>query len=90
MSLPPQKLIRRRTLIIGLFLFLYTGIGSFVYLELKNLMEGFGRDQRTEIWAFMDLATNILTVITGLFITSRLATRLGLGWTLALLPLIVE
>ena len=24
---------------IGLFLFLYTGIGSFVYLELKNLMD---------------------------------------------------
>lgn len=74
---------------IGLFLFLYTGIGSFVYLELKNLMEVFSREERTEIWAFMDLATNILTVVTGLFITSRLATRLGLGWTLALLPLIV-
>lgn len=74
---------------IGLFLFLYTGIGSFVYLELKNLMAEFSRVERTEIWAFMDLATNTLTIVTGLFITSRLTTRFGLGWTLALLPLVV-
>ena len=74
---------------IGLFLFLYTGIGSFVYLELKNLMAEFSRADRTEIWAFMDLATNTLTILSGLFITSRLATRFGLGWTLALLPVVV-
>ena len=74
---------------IGLFLFLYTGIGSFVYLELKNLMAEFSRADRTEIWAFMDLATNTLTILSGLFITSRLATRFGLGWTLALLPIVV-
>ena len=74
---------------IGLFLFLYTGIGSFVYLELKNLMADFSRAERTEIWAFMDLATNTLTIASGLFITSRLSTRFGLGWTLALLPVVV-
>lgn len=74
---------------IGLFLFLYTGIGSFVYLELKNLMAEYSRAERTEIWAFMDLATNSLTIVSGLFITSRLSTRFGLGWTLALLPIVV-
>ncbi len=74
---------------IGLFLFLYTGIGSFIYLELKNLMSDMSRAERTEIWAFMDLATNTLTIVAGLFITSRLATRFGLGWTLALLPIVV-
>ncbi len=74
---------------IGLFLFLYTGIGSFIYLELKNLMADMTRAERTEVWAFMDLATNTLTIVAGLFITSRLATRFGLGWTLALLPIVV-
>jgi AAA family ATP:ADP antiporter len=74
---------------IGLFLFLYTGIGSFVYLELKNMMQDYSVQQRTEIWAFMDLATNTLTVVAGLFITSRLASRFGLALTLALLPVIV-
>jgi AAA family ATP:ADP antiporter len=74
---------------IGLFLFLYTGIGSFVYFELKNLMVDYSREQRTELWAFMDLATNTLTILAGLFVTSRLATRLGLGATLAVIPVII-
>ena len=74
---------------IGLFLFLYTGIGSFVYFELKNLMSDFSRAQRTELWAFMDLVTNTLTVLAGLFVTSRLATRFGLGATLAVIPVVV-
>jgi AAA family ATP:ADP antiporter len=37
----------------------------------------------------MDLATNTLTILTGMFITSRLATRFGMAWTLALLPVVV-
>lgn len=74
---------------IGLFLFLYTGIGSFIYFELKNLMAEYSREERTEIWAFMDLTTNTLTIVAGFFITSRLATKLGLGFTLALLPIVV-
>jgi AAA family ATP:ADP antiporter len=90
-SLAGFKLFFQNKLLLGIavFLFLYTGIGSFVYLELKNLMADYTRDQRTEIWAFMDLATNTLTIVAGLFVTSRLATRCGLGWTLALLPVIV-
>ena len=74
---------------IGLFLFLYTGIGSFVYFELKNMMADYSKAERTEIWALMDLATNTLTIVTGLFVTSRLATRFGLGITLAIVPIIV-
>jgi len=85
-----KMLLQNRFLLgIGLFLFLYTGIGSFVYLELKNLMADYSRIERTEIWALIDLATNTMTIVAGLFITSRLATRFGLGWTLALLPIIV-
>ncbi|MCP3663602.1 MAG: MFS transporter, partial [Gammaproteobacteria bacterium] len=85
------KLLFQNRLLLGIsiFLFLYTGIGSFVYLELKNLMAEYSRVERTEIWALIDLATNTLTVVAGLFITSRLSTKLGLGWTLALIPIIV-
>ena len=74
---------------IGLFLFLYTGIGSFVYFELKNMMADYSKAERTEIWALMDLATNTVTIVAGLFVTSRLATRFGLGVTLAIVPIIV-
>jgi AAA family ATP:ADP antiporter len=85
-----KLLLQNRFLLgIALFLFLYTGIGSFIYLELKNLMSDLSRTERTEVWALIDLATNTLTIVAGLFITSRLATKVGLGWTLALIPIIV-
>ncbi len=74
---------------IGLFLFFYTGISSFIYFELKNLMAELSRAERTEVWAMIDLATNTLTILAGLFLTSRLATKLGIGMTLALIPLVV-
>ncbi len=90
-SLASYKLLLSNPFLLGiaLFLFLYTGIGSFVYLELKNLMAEYSREQRTEIWALMDLATNTLTILAGFFITSRLTTRFGLGLTLALIPIII-
>ncbi|PCJ50227.1 MAG: MFS transporter [Gammaproteobacteria bacterium] len=85
-----KLLLQNRFLLgIALFLFIYTGIGTFIYLELKNLMSDYSRTERTEIWALIDLATNTLTIVGGLFITSRLSTKLGLGWTLAVIPIIV-
>ncbi len=74
---------------IGIFILLYTAISTFVYFELKNLMVGLDESTRTQIWAGMDLAVNILTIGTAMFCTSRLATRFGLAVTLALVPLII-
>ncbi len=76
-------------MMVALFLFLYTGISSFVYFEIKNMMVDFSREQRTEVWAVIDLATNSLTIVTGLFLTSRIATKFGIGITLALIPVAV-
>ncbi len=74
---------------IGIFILLYTAISTFVYFELKNLMVGLDESTRTQIWAGMDLAVNILTIGTAMFFTSRLATRFGLAVTLALVPVII-
>jgi AAA family ATP:ADP antiporter len=74
---------------IGIFILLYTAISTFVYFELKNLMVGLDEGTRTQIWAGMDLAVNILTIGTAMFFTSRLATRFGLAATLALVPVII-
>jgi AAA family ATP:ADP antiporter len=71
---------------IGLFIVLYVAIGSFVYFELKNLLEVFTRDERTQIWAYIDLAVNTLAILTAMFITSRISTRFGMATTLALIP----
>jgi AAA family ATP:ADP antiporter len=74
---------------IGIFIFLYTVISTFVYFELKNLMIALDENTRTQIWAGMDLVVNILTIGTAMFFTSRLATRFGLAVTLALVPIII-
>jgi AAA family ATP:ADP antiporter len=74
---------------IGLFIFLYTSIGSFVYFELKNLMADYSRAERTQIWASLDLVVNVLTLGIAMFATGRMASRLGLSFTLASVPVVI-
>ena len=74
---------------IGLFIFLYTGISSFVYFELKNLLSDFSRPERSVIWAQMDLAVNILAISTGLFATSRIVTKFGMPVTITIVPIMI-
>ena len=76
-------------LAIGLFILLYTGISSFVYFELKNLLAELNRAERTVIWAQMDLAVNVLSIAVGLFATGRLVGRFGLATTIALIPVMI-
>ncbi len=74
---------------IGLFIFLYTAIGSFVYFELKNLLADYDRATRSQIWAGMDLAVNSLTLLVAAFVTGRMAKHLGLPFTLAAVPVLI-
>ena len=74
---------------IALFIFLYTVIGSFAWFEIKNLMEPFERDERTQMWAAINLTINLLAIGTAMFATGRIATRYGMAKTLALVPFFV-
>ena len=74
---------------IGLFIFFYTSIGSFVYFELKNLMADYSRAERAQIWAGVDLVVNTLTLGIAMFATGRIASRLGLSFTLASVPVVI-
>jgi len=74
---------------IAIFILLYTSISTFVYFELKNLMVPLDANTRTQLWAGMDLAVNILSIATAMFGTGRLATRFGLTGTLGLVPVII-
>jgi AAA family ATP:ADP antiporter len=74
---------------IGLFILLYVAIGSFVWFELKNLLEVFSREERTQIWALIDLTVNTLAILIAMFVTSRIATRFGMATTLALIPVLM-
>lgn len=71
---------------IGLFIFLYVIMNTFIYMELRKLLGVFDRDVRTQIYGAMDLAVNSIAILTALFATSRLATRMGMAVTLALIP----
>ena len=73
-------------LAIGLFILLYVVMNTFIYFELRKMMGDFDRELRTQIWAGIDLAVNSLTFVVGLFVTGRLATRVGMPTTLALIP----
>jgi ATP:ADP antiporter, AAA family len=74
---------------IGLFLLLYTSMGSFIYFELKNLLEVYDRATRTQIQSSINLAVNVFTIITAVVATSRITTRFGLSVTLALIPVVM-
>jgi AAA family ATP:ADP antiporter len=79
----------RYLLAIGLFIVLYTAIGSFVYFEQKNLLADFDRATRTQILGGVDVVVNFLTFGIGLFVTSRIVTRLGMPATLAMVPIFI-
>ena len=76
-------------LAIGLFILLYTGISSFVYFELKNILADLTRPERTAVWAQMDLAVNVLSIGTGLFATGRIVSKFGMPFTIALVPVLI-
>ena len=65
---------------IGVFILLYTGIGSFIYFELKNLMAGIGDENvRSQYWSGINLSVNIVSIVTAMFATGRIANRFGPG-----------
>lgn len=76
-------------LTIGAFMLLYTSISSFVYFEQVELLRDFPREERTAILAALSAIVNVLSLLLGLFATSRLVTRRGMPTTLALMPVIV-
>ena len=74
---------------IGLFIILYTGIGSFVYLEQKNLLAPYDLETRATIYAYRDFILNTLTYVLAFFVTGRLVSRRGMKVALPLMPLLV-
>lgn len=74
---------------IGAFILMYVTMNTFVFMELREMLEAFDREQRTQIWGGIDLAVNTLTVVTAIFVTGRFATRFGMAPTLALIPVLM-
>ena len=76
---------------IAVLMLCFTIASTFLYFQQVDIVarafEG-DRDARTRTFGLIDLAVNILTLLTQLFVTGRVVKWLGVGLTLAFLPLV--
>ncbi len=76
---------------ICLLMLLFTTLATFLYFQQAHIIRDHFADSadRTTVFAVMDFTVNALTIIIQLFLTGRIVKHLGLGWTLALIPLLL-
>ncbi len=75
---------------IALLMLLFTITSTYLYFMQLDVVAGASEDSRvrTQLLANIDLIVNIITLITQLFLTGRLLRWLGVGMSLAFLPLL--
>ena len=75
-------------LTLGLFFVLYTSISTFIYLQQADLVSNAfaSSEDRTRVFALIDLAVNVLSIGTQLFLTGRIVRTVGMVVALAALP----
>lgn len=87
------KLVLHSPYLLGIccLMLLFTTLATFLYFHQAHIVRDHFSDpaQRTALFAGMDFTVNALTLLTQLFLTSRVVTRLGLSWALAAIPLLL-
>ena len=75
---------------IALWVLLLSLAGTFLYFQQANIVASASDDPavRTRIFASIDLAAGILTLVVQLFATGRFMNRFGVGPAAAFLPLV--
>lgn len=71
---------------VAIFILFYVTINTFVYFELQNLTREYSLEFRAQVWSWIEISTNVLTLITAALITGRIVTRFGMATALALMP----
>ncbi|MES9828990.1 MAG: MFS transporter [Candidatus Thiodiazotropha sp.] len=76
---------------ICLLMLLFTLLSTFLYFQQAQIIKDTFSDSetRTSVFAAIDLSVNLLTLLLQTFVTSRLVKGVGLGITLALIPLLL-
>ena len=76
---------------IALFIFLMTFVSTMLYFQQADVFaEAFAdRGERRAFYAKVDVAVNILTIIFQVYLTARIVQWLGVGITLAAVPLLM-
>lgn len=74
---------------VSLYMLLYTFTSTVLYFQQVDIAATYfeSRGARTAFFGKVDLAVNALTLVTQLFLTSRIIGALGVALTLSLLPL---
>jgi AAA family ATP:ADP antiporter len=72
------------------YMLLYTLGSTFLYFQQAHIVEAAytDREARTALFARIDLAVNVLTILVQAFITGKLMSRLGVATTLTIVPAI--
>lgn len=75
-------------LMICVYLFLYTVLNTFLYMEQGRIVSlaKHGNIERTQAFAHIDMWVNTLTATLQIFVASRFIKKMGVGVTLGLLP----
>ena len=75
---------------IALYVLLYTVGSTLLYFEKMRIVASAveGRDERTSVFAAIELAGQSMTIILQVFLTGRLMKWLGVGALLAAMPLV--
>lgn len=76
---------------IGVLILLYTTLSTFLYFQQAQIVkDAFDTPEtRVAVFAGIDLAVNVLTLTMQTLLTGRLVKWIGLGTTLALVPLLL-
>jgi AAA family ATP:ADP antiporter len=84
-----QVLVSRYLLGICLYILLYTTLSTFLYFEQAHIIRDAFADpgERTRVFAAIDLAVNSLTIVLQVLLTAHVVRWIGVGGTLALVPL---
>ncbi|BCR04340.1 MFS transporter [Desulfuromonas versatilis] len=92
-ALAGLRLVARSPYLLGicLLILLYTTLSTFLYFQQAQIVRDSFSDpaQRTTVFAAMDFAANALTLAGQVFFTGRIVKRFGLGWALAVIPLLL-
>ena len=76
---------------ICLLILLYTTLSTFLYFQQAQIIRDTFEDpaKRTALFASMDFAVNLITIVTQVFLTSRIVKKWGLSWMIALIPILL-
>ncbi len=87
------QLVFRSHYLLGICVLMlsYSVLSTFLYFQQVEIIAEHFLDaaDRTRMFARVDLAVNVLTILCQLFITGRLIKHLGVGFSLALVPLLL-